>query len=110
MRQDQYDILVSKSGHIEDLIEALIRKGKLADEAQGGKIRVYETNGHKFSRELSREYPVISINDYTRLVAERIPDEEIDADDGAFIQVFHFQNEPSKIHGTPFRFLLKEVC
>ena len=109
--QDQYDILVTKSGTIEDLIGALIKKAKLTDETQGGRVRIYETNSHKFSRELARDYPVISISDYTRLVAERVPEEELDAEDGSyFIQVFHFQNEPSRIHGIPFRFLVKEVC
>jgi ubiquitin carboxyl-terminal hydrolase 7 len=107
--QEPFDILVSKSGNIEDLILALISKAKIADEAQGGKIRVYETNSFKFSRELSREYPVISINDYTRLIVERIPEDELDAEEGRFIQVFHFQNEPSRMHGIPFRFLLKDV-
>ena len=101
---------MTKSGNIEDLIGSLIKKAKLTDEAQGGRIRVYETNSHKFSRELAREYPVISINEYTRLVAERVPEEELDVEDAhAFIQVFHFQNEPSRIHGIPFRFLVKEV-
>ncbi len=73
-------------------------------------MRVYETSSHKFSRELSRDFPVISINDYTRLVAERIPEEELEAEDSQFVQVFHFQNEPSRIHGIPFRFLIQEVC
>jgi len=50
------------------------------------------------------------MNDYTRIVAERVPEEEMDVEDGDFIQVFHFQNEPSRIHGIPFRFLVKEVC
>ncbi|TPX10919.1 uncharacterized protein E0L32_008125 [Thyridium curvatum] len=108
-KEDQYDVLVSKNGTIEDLIVALTKKAKLADEEEGGRIRVYETNNHKFSRELARDYPVISINEYTRLVAERIPEEELEAEEGRFIPVLHFQNEPSRLHGVPFRLLLQEV-
>lgn len=88
---------------------ALTKKAKLADEEEGGRIRVYETNNHKFSRELARDYPVISINEYTRLVAERIPEEELEAEEGRFVPVLHFQNEPSRLHGVPFRLLLQEV-
>jgi ubiquitin carboxyl-terminal hydrolase 7 len=43
------------------------------------------------------------------LVAERIPEEEIKAVPGDFINVFHFQGEPNKPHGVPFRFLIKQV-
>ena len=110
MNQDNYDVLVTKSGNVDDLIEALVRKAKIPSEEEGGKMRIYETSNHKFFRELDRNYPVISINDYTNVVAERIPEEELEvADASAFISVFHFQNEPSRAHGMPFKFLLKEV-
>ncbi|KAB5575494.1 hypothetical protein GE09DRAFT_594410 [Coniochaeta sp. 2T2.1] len=108
-KEDHYDILVTKSGVIEDLIQALIKKAKIPSEEDGGKIRVYETSNHKFFRELDRTYPVISINDYTTVVAERVPEEELDVQDQmAFINVYHFQGEPGRAHGMPFRFLIKE--
>lgn len=108
--QDNYDILVTKSGNVDDLIQALVAKAKLPSEEEGGKIRIYEASNHKFFRELDRNYPVISINDYTNVIAERIPEEELDiGDSNALISVFHFQGEPSRAHGMPFRFLLKEV-
>ncbi|KAJ9151597.1 Ubiquitin carboxyl-terminal hydrolase [Coniochaeta hoffmannii] len=108
-KEDYYDLLVTKSGVVEDLIQTLIKKAKIPSEEEGGKIRVYETSTHKFFRELERTYPVISINDYTSVVAERIPQEELDVQDSAaYINVFHFQGEPSRAHGMPFRFLLKE--
>lgn len=108
-KEDNYDILVTKSGTVDDLIQALVTKAKLPSEEEGGKIRIYETSGHKFFRELDRNYPVISINDYTNVVAERVPEEELDvSDNSALISVFHFQAEPSRAHGMPFRFLLKE--
>lgn len=101
---------MTKSGTVDDLIPALIKKAKIPSEEEGGKIRIYETNSHKFFRELERNYPVISVNDYTNVVAERIPQEELDVQDtNAFINVFHFQGEPSRAHGMPFRFLVKEV-
>lgn len=109
--QEQFDLLVAKNGHIEDLIQVLVQKASIPDETEGGRIRVYETSSHKFYRELSRDYPVISMNDYTNVFAERVPEEEINDEEATnFIQVFHFQNEPSRVHGVPFKFMLVEVC
>ncbi len=107
--QDQYDILVPKSGQLDDLIEALIKKAKIPSEDEGGRFRVYEISNHKFFRELERTYPVISINDYTTVIAERIPTEDVEVtDQNLFISVFQFHGEPSRAHGIPFRFLLQE--
>jgi len=53
---------------------------------------------------------VLSINDYTEVIAERIPDDELEADENSFVKAVHFQNDPSRMHGIPFKFLLKEVC
>ncbi|KAK3939543.1 ubiquitin carboxyl-terminal hydrolase [Diplogelasinospora grovesii] len=108
-KEDQYDVLVTKSGTVQDLINELIRKSKAPSEEEGGKMRVYESSNHKFFRELDRTYPVISINDYSTVLAERIPQEELDVkDSNQFISVFHYQNEPGRVHGVPFRFLVKE--
>ncbi|KAK3359743.1 hypothetical protein B0T25DRAFT_533748 [Lasiosphaeria hispida] len=108
-KEEQFDVLVTKSGQVDDLIEALVKKAKMPSEEEGGRIRVYETSNHKFFRDLDRTYPVISINDYTSVVAERIPQEELEVKDTTqFISVFHFQGESSRAHGMPFRFLLKE--
>ncbi|KAK0635236.1 hypothetical protein B0T17DRAFT_586816 [Bombardia bombarda] len=109
-KEEQFDVLVSKAGQVRDLIEGLIRKARIPSEEEGGKIRLYETSNHKFFRELDRLYPVISINDYTTVVAERIPEEELNLkeEDQQFISVFHFQGEPSRAHGMPFKFLVVE--
>jgi len=108
-KEDTYDVLVTKSGVIEDLIEALVKKAKIPGEDEGGKMHVYEASNHKFFRELDRTYPVISINDYAQVIAERIPEEELKAaqeDIKALISVFHFQQETSRPHGLPFRLLV----
>ncbi|KAM7196423.1 ubiquitin carboxyl-terminal hydrolase [Rhypophila sp. PSN 637] len=108
-KEEQFDILVAKNGQVEDLIAGLIKKAKIPSEQEGGRLRIYETNSHKFFRELARDYPVISINDYTTVVAERIPEEELEATESAqYISAFHFQGEPNRAHGMPFRFLIHE--
>ncbi|EAQ85996.1 hypothetical protein CHGG_07249 [Chaetomium globosum CBS 148.51] len=108
-KEEQFDILVPKNGQVEDLIDCLTKKAKIPSEAEAGPIRVYEISNHKFFRELDRSYPVISINDYTTVIAERIPTEDVEVtDQSQFISVFQYHSEPSRAHGIPFRFLLKE--
>lgn len=104
-KEEPYDILVAKNGIIDDVIKGLVKKAQIPDESEAGKIRIFEVNNHKIFREMSREYPVISINEYTGLVAERVLPEEAEADEKDFINCFHFQNEPTRPHGIPFRLL-----
>ncbi|KAF6836255.1 Ubiquitin carboxyl-terminal hydrolase 21 [Colletotrichum plurivorum] len=108
-KEEPFDLLVAKNGNIDDLIQALVKKAGIPDETEGGRIRIYETSSHKFYRELNHDYPVISLNDYTIIYAERVPEEERSEDeDYTFIPAFHFQNEPGRVHGVPFKFLLLE--
>jgi hypothetical protein len=100
---------VPKSGTVDDLVTALVKKAQLDDEAKAGPIRVYETHSNKIHRELSREHNVVSITDYIQLMAERVPEDDLEADPSMFIQAFHYHNEPSKSHGTPFKFRLVDV-
>lgn len=87
----------------------MIKKAKLEDENTKGPIRMYETHNSKVYKELPRDYGVISITENVNLVAERIPEEEIDANPSHFINAFHFQGEPNKPHSIPFRFMIKPV-
>lgn len=91
------------------MIAALVKKAQIPDEAEAGRIRIYEASSNKFYREPPRDHPVTNLNEYTQIYAERVPEEETIADDGNFISVFHFQNEANRAHGTPFKFLIIEV-
>lgn len=101
--------MVPKNGNVGDLVTGLVRKAHLDEESSKGPIRVYETHNNRVYKELPREHGVIGITDYVSLFAERIPEEEINADPRDFISVFHFHGEPNKPHGIPFRFLIKQV-
>ncbi|VUC34971.1 unnamed protein product [Clonostachys rosea] len=107
-KEEQFDILVPKTGNIEDLVQGLIKKAQIPDETEGGKIRIYETSSNRVYREPPRDHPVLNLSEYTQIYAERVPEEELVADENNFIQVFHFQNEVSRTHGVPFKFLLLE--
>jgi len=101
---------VPKNGNANDIITGLIKKAKLEDEEQAGPIRLYEVHSSKIHRELGRETVVQSITDYVSLVAERIPEEDINPpEDSEFIQAFHFHTDSSRTHGIPFQFLMIPV-
>ena len=71
-------------------------------------IRIYEAHASKVYKELHDELPIAGINDYVTLYAEKIPDDEINAaDEDRTIFCFHFDKEPAKGHGVPFKFVLK---
>jgi len=107
-KEEPLDLLVPKAGTLSDVVEALIKKLQIPDEAEGGRIRIYETNSNRVYREPARDHAVLNLSDYTQIYAERVPSEEVDADEGNFIQVFHFQNEVNRSHGVPFKFLMVE--
>ena len=107
MAQEQFDLLVPKSGTVQDIVDALIKKAQIDDEVKGGPIRLYEIHNHKLQKEPLRESAIINISDYHMVVCERVPEEEISPEEGTFIQAYHYHSEPSKAHGTPFKFLIK---
>ncbi|RGP79512.1 ubiquitin thiolesterase [Fusarium longipes] len=107
-KEDTYDLLVPKTGTIDDLVEALVKKAQISGEAEGGRIRIYETSSNRFYREPLREHPVINLNEYATIYAERVPQDEVNADDSQFVHVFHYQNDVSRVHGVPFKFLVIE--
>lgn len=51
---------------------------------------------------------MVGVNEFTNLYAEKIPEEERQAsEDDRMIYCYHFDKEPGKPHGTPFKFFLK---
>jgi ubiquitin carboxyl-terminal hydrolase 7 len=87
----------------------LKKKANLDDETVR-ETRVYSVQSGKIQKELSLEYPVSSVSDYINLFAERIPEDQNTAVDGDKpILAYHFDKEPNKVHGVPFKFFLKPV-
>lgn len=107
--QEQFDILVAKNGTVRDLIAGLQKKASLSDEIVQI-IRIYETHNNKVYKELGPDYNVASITDFVTLYAEAIPEEERNAgQEERSIYAFHFDKEPNKPHGVPFKFIVKPV-
>lgn len=87
----------------------LKKKANLDDDVVK-EIRVYSVQSGKIQKELPPTYPVSSVPDFTQLFAERTPEEEHTTEEGDRpIYAFHFDKEPNKVHGWPFKFYIKPV-
>lgn len=89
------------------MITALAKKLSL-DAATAQLVRIYEAHAGKVYKELSEECVIAAINEYVTLYAEKVPDDELNAnEDDKAIFCFHYDKEPTKPHGVPFKFVLK---
>jgi ubiquitin carboxyl-terminal hydrolase 7 len=107
--QELFEVLIPRNGNVEDLVAALMKKAQLEDESTAGPIRIYEVHHNKVHKDLPREHSVANITDIVTLIAERIPQEELINDRNEYIYAMHYQVEPSKPHGIPFKFHIKPV-
>ncbi|EDN02652.1 conserved hypothetical protein [Histoplasma mississippiense (nom. inval.)] len=106
-KEQPFDVLVSKSGNIGDLLLSFRKRANL-DEETSKNLRCYEVYGGKVYKEIPENYSILSLSDYVTLYIERIPQEELDMQEGEFkIDCFNFDKEPNKPHGVPFRFVVK---
>lgn len=89
---------------------ALQKKATLSDEFVQN-IRFYEVVGGKVYKELSSDYSVAGFNEFVTIYAEQAPQEELEADHNVdrAVFAFHFDKEPNKPHGVPFKFVVKPV-
>ncbi|KAL8837295.1 MAG: hypothetical protein Q9170_002590 [Blastenia crenularia] len=106
-KEEPIDILAPKNGVVQDLIAPIQRKAKLSAEAVSA-VRIYETHQCKIVKELTPDTVLASILDYATLFAELVPEEETHAgDEDRAIYAFHYDKEPMKTHGVPFKFVMK---
>ena len=108
--QTTFDVMVPKNGFVSDALAALQDKAKLDDDTIQH-MRIYEVHSGKVHKELAESHSLANINEWVALYAERIPEEELNASDTEqVIYAYHFDKEPNKPHGVPFKFLMKPVC
>jgi ubiquitin carboxyl-terminal hydrolase 7 len=103
-KEEEHTLMIPKNAHVSDLLFALQAKANISDETMQ-KVRVYESHMNKLHKLLPTDYQIMSLYDYTQLYAAPFLDEESPRK----ILAFHFDREPSKAHGIPFQFPLREV-
>lgn len=96
--------MIPRNATISDVVEALQKKAGISDELTN-KIRMYEAHNNKVYKVLSPDFQVMGIQDYLALYAWVPPEDE----SSRKMMAFHYDKEPSKVHGIPFQFSLKEV-
>lgn len=106
-KEEITELLVPKTGTIADILDALQKKLNLSDE-DAQKVRIYEGHGGRIYKELLDDSAVSAINDYVTLYAEKTPEEELNAGENDHaVHCIHFDKEPGKPYGVPFKFILK---
>nr|POE65665.1 ubiquitin carboxyl-terminal hydrolase 21 [Quercus suber] len=117
-KEEPLDLLVHKQAHLKDVLVALQKRVELPDEILD-QIRFYESNNHKVYKVLPLTTSVMALNDYNTIYAEQIPEEERTfeaevaqdpekARGDRVISCYHFEKDPTKTHGSPFFFLMRE--
>lgn len=100
---------MSRNGIVSDVLAGLQKKANLDDDTIR-RVRLFESHSGKVYKELKEDFSVTGINEFVTLYAEKIPDEELNMEEGErLINAFNFDREPSKPHGVPFRFVVKPV-
>jgi ubiquitin carboxyl-terminal hydrolase 7 len=102
-KEEEYTLMLPKNALVSDLLEALQKKANISDETMQ-KVRVYEAHMHRYHKSLPLDYSIMSLYDYMQIVVAPFPEDE----SPKRISVFHYDKEPSKPHGMPFPFSLKE--
>ncbi|CAG8473227.1 8493_t:CDS:10 [Acaulospora morrowiae] len=100
------DVRLPKTSVVDDILEAILQKVSLS--TPNSKIRLYEVVNHKISKEYTGTESVERISEFSTLYAEEIPKEELESNaNDKIVQVFHFTKEPVRLHGIPFKFVIK---
>lgn len=106
------NVFVPRAGVAEDIIKALVSKGKL-DSNSSEHMRVYEAVDGKITTIFSRDQPIGNPGEKmgSVLYVEQIPQEELEMniEVDRLVQVVNYHKEPTRFHGIPFLFVVKKV-
>ncbi len=104
-----HPFLLHKTTSINELIDHLAKVVKLSPEGSQ-KIRIFEvTRDGKQQREFNGTEMIGNVPEQSELFGEEISAEELAAsEEDKIVNVFHFSKEPHRVHGIPFKFVVKK--
>ncbi|KAI5285731.1 hypothetical protein KEM54_000337 [Ascosphaera aggregata] len=106
-KETSIELLVPRQGDVTDLIALLRQKLNLSEE-KVPKIRLFEVHNNRVFKDIPDSYGVTGFTEYAPLFAEPVPKEELEMREDEYkINVFHFDKEPNRPHGIPFKFIVK---
>ncbi|KXT16123.1 hypothetical protein AC579_5072 [Pseudocercospora musae] len=109
-KEEPLELLVHKQSNFTAVLEVMQKKLQLPEEV-AKETRFYEVHSNKVYKILPPTHGVLTLNEFMNVYAERVPEEEkeLDAEKGdRLLSCMHFEKEPSKSHGVPFVFLMKD--
>ncbi|RIB10405.1 ICP0-binding domain of ubiquitin-specific protease 7-domain-containing protein [Gigaspora rosea] len=99
------DIHISKTAKVNEFFKKIERKLALKPTCR---IRLYSVLDCIIQEEYDINDTIDKIQEKMTLYAEEIPQDEIKLDvNDRVIQVYHFTKEPLRVHGVPFKFVIK---
>ncbi|GAA5896538.1 hypothetical protein JCM6882_005722 [Rhodosporidiobolus microsporus] len=105
--EGSHPFLLPKNTSMQELANEHLRKVVTLSPESSGQIRVFEIVDGRVQKTFSGSEAVRDVPESLELYAEEITQEELDADNDRIIQVYHFNKEPSRAHGIPFKFVLR---
>ncbi|KAJ3333525.1 hypothetical protein HDU76_007055 [Blyttiomyces sp. JEL0837] len=102
-----FTVLIMKNARASELIH--LCQEKVKSIATSGDLRLMEASGFRISKHFAEDDLVSTISDSAMLYLEEIPLEDLKRVDGdKYINVYHFNKDPARGHGVPFRFILRK--
>ncbi|GAA5890945.1 hypothetical protein JCM8208_003103 [Rhodotorula glutinis] len=104
-----HSFLLPKNTSMADVANDQLRKAvKLNPDLGSGQIRLFELHNGRVQKVFTGSEAVRDVPEATELFAEEVLLDEANADDDErVVQVYHFNKDPTRAHGVPFRFVLK---
>ncbi|KAF3138571.1 hypothetical protein TWF703_004619 [Orbilia oligospora] len=108
-KEEPLEILVPKNGVVSDVLEGVAQKVNVPEE-DVEKVHFWQAHGSKHHKDLALDHSVVGIQDFITLYGEVTPEEAMVTDPATeqLVQCFSYSKEPSKAHGIPFKFVVKE--
>lgn len=95
---------------MHDVAQDFLRKEVKLHASGTGQIRIFELGQGRSQKFFAGNEFVRDIAESTDLFAEEVLiEEEESRDDERIVQVYHFNKDPSRAHGVPFKFILRQV-
>jgi len=108
--EGSHPFLLPKNTNMNDVAQEFLRKEVKLQPAGTGQIRIFELVNGRTQKFFQGNEVVRDISESTELYAEEVPvEEEEHGDDERLVQVYHFNKDPSRAHGVPFKFVLRPV-
>ncbi|KAF9182032.1 hypothetical protein BGZ51_005004 [Haplosporangium sp. Z 767] len=103
-----HELLLLKTSTVSAVLEALLPKFKFAPNGTQ-KLQTFAAFNGKLMKEYSITEPISAIHDSTNLYVEEIPKEEVEqTDEDLVMNCFHYTGDTSRLHGIPFKVVIKE--